>query len=597
MAYLLNYSRYPVNEKLYDARLAYSMHLAISKDGQVYETLNHNSGILFGLATENEDGSLNPKCLKSTYLFHKKDNSYGVVAIRTAAEGDPDMESVGKVIFYATRDLVVYECIGFATVEDIHIVKVTCDYEPEKKAYVLRWLNGMGQWKSGEIADIEQNALEEVKNIRDCDPVKTSLPEVEIPGAVPENVIEITDSQADYLKKKLLTPFNVSMEFPAEITAESREEIDAMRATAVYSDGTTAKKRIDWDISTVDFSVPGEYELIGKIHQDHYEFPVAFNRADPCIGKWNDKYYFIATNDADDNHTLYIREADTIPELVNAEEHLLLDSTTYEEIGGLLWAPEFHIIEGKMYIFHAATPSPFFYEESHVLKLKDGGNMICKEDWERPIRVVKADGSDICEAGKEITLDMTCFEWEGKYYAIWSQRQFLPKDLGAWLYIAELNSKEPWKLASEPVILSKPDYSWANNHTFVDEGPFSLVVGDKLYVTYSSAAVDSSYVVNYMSIDAGKDLLKKENWFRNPYPIFTSRSVEGEFGTGHNAYVIDEYGDIWNTYHARPGVEGVRSSGIRRVHFDIDGVPRLDLTEEMDVNSELKEVKTKLIIK
>jgi hypothetical protein len=79
--------------------------------------------------------------------------------------------------------------------------------------------------------------------------------------------------------------------------------------------------------------------------------------------------------------------------------------------------------------------------------------------------------------------------------------------------------------------------------------------------------------------------------------VFTSRSVEGEFGTGHNAYVIDEYGDIWNTYHARPGVDGVRSSGIRRVHFDVDGVPRLDMTEELDVNPDLKKVSLTLIVR
>ena len=90
------------------------------------------------------------------------------------------------------------------------------------------------------------------------------------------------------------------------------------------------------------------------------KFPIAFYRADPCVAKWKNKYYFIATNDADDNHTLYIREADTIPELVNAEEKLILDSTTYPHVGNLLWAPEFHEINGKLYIFHAATPDEFF---------------------------------------------------------------------------------------------------------------------------------------------------------------------------------------------------------------------------------------------
>ena len=78
-------------------------------------------------------------------------------------------------------------------------------------------------------------------------------------------------------------------------------------------------------------------------------------------------------------------------------------------------------------------------------------------------------------------------------------------------------------------------------------------------------------------------MLVRENWIKTNYPILTSRSVEGEFGTGHNAYVTDEDGIVWNTYHARQGVDGARSSGIRRVHFDIDGVPMLDLTEDRDL--------------
>ena len=231
------------------------------------------------------------------------------------------------------------------------------------------------------------------------------------------------------------------------------------------------------------------------------------------------------------------------------------------------------------------------------MELREGGDPACREDWFAPKRVVKKDGSDICEAGKEITLDMTCFQWEGDFYAVWSQRQFLPKDLGAWLYIAKLNPKEPWKLDTEPVVLSKPEYGWANNHTFVDEGPFALIRGDKLYLTFSSAAVDTSYVVGLLTIEKGKDLLDANNWSKKNYPLLTSRSVEGEFGTGHNAYVIDDDGTVWNTYHARPGVDGVRSSGIRRVHFDVEGDLVLDLTEDLDLKEEYACVKTRLSVK
>ncbi|MCQ2538685.1 MAG: family 43 glycosylhydrolase, partial [Lachnospiraceae bacterium] len=119
----------------------------------------------------------------------------------------------------------------------------------------------------------------------------------------------------------------------------------------------------------------------------------------------------------------------------------------------------------------------------------------------------------------------------------------------------------------------------------------------KLYLTFSGAAVDTSYVVSYLVIEPGKDLLVPANWRKNNYPILTSRSVEGEYGTGHNAYHIDADGMVYNTYHARPGTEGVRSSGIRRVHFDIDGAPMLDVTEELDMSDEFREVKTTIVVK
>ncbi len=600
MAYLLNYTRTPVNEFLYDPKLAYSMHLALGRDGREYQPLNHNSGVLFVKATENEDGSLNAKSLKNPWLFQTGDGKFGVAAVRICGEGEEDEESKGSVVFFTSDDLLEYQEIGLLKLGKEYIEEVFCTYV-HREQFHLVWKDKTGKWFQAMLSDLcDLQLMEEPKvyeNIEERDiRGMESLTDPGIEGAVCHNVIEIPEQTAERLRKKLLTPVNTGIQFPQQIQASNLEQLQQYRAEAVYSDGSAAHKRVDFDLSQVDFGKKGVYEITGKIHQEHFEFPVAFNRADPCIGRWNGKYYFIATNDADGNHSLYIREAESIPELVEAEEHLILDSNTYPEIGGLLWAPEFHVIHDRLYIFHAATPGEFYFEESHVMELKEGGDPICSQDWSRPKRVVKKDGTHICEAGKEITLDMTCFEWQGEFYAVWSQRQFLPKDLGAWLYIAKLNDKEPWKLLTDPVILSKPEYGWANNHTFVDEGPFALIRGDRLFLTFSSAAVDTSYVVGLLSIEKGKDLLNRENWKKKNYPVLTSRSVEGEFGTGHNAYVEDEDGNVWNTYHARPGIDGVRSSGIRRVHFDRDGEPVLDLTEAVDVSEKYRTVHTTLTV-
>ena len=40
-----------------------------------------------------------------------------------------------------------------------------------------------------------------------------------------------------------------------------------------------------------------------------------------------------------------------------------------------------------------------------------------------------------------------------------------------------------------------------------------------------------------------------------------------------------------------------RSSGIRRVHFDIDGYPVLDLTEDKDLDPRFRRVSTRLVVK
>lgn len=590
---VLCYTRRPESEEVYAPKLAYSMHLALRHEDGNYEILNHNSGVLFALATQNkENGLLTAKSLKSPFLFRMK-QGYGVVAIRTEAYGEPDESSKGKILLFTSEDLLQYEELPLVELpEDEYILRVAAGYDEVAGKYEVKWCNA-----SYCCYKVVVNSLNDINadtpriKIEDL-PAHTIA--CDIPGSEPCNIIKVPENVARRLKNKLNVPVNDGIEVPNKIVASEKADVEKIMAKAYYSDGSSVMKRVDWELDKVDFTVPAEVKVKGKIHQEHFPFPIAVNRADPCIAKWNDKYYFIATNDADWNHTLYIREADSIPELQFAKEHLILDCETYPHIKGLLWAPEFHVINGKMYIFHAATTGEFVHEQSHVIMLKEGGDPKRKEDWTEPKRVVKKDGSELCSNG--ITLDMTTWEDNGKHYIAWSQRQFDPIDLGAWLYIATIDPNEPWRLNCDPVVLSMPTYGWANNHVFVDEGPYALITDEKIFLTFSSALVDATYVVGILSADHNVDLTDPKNWVKRNYPILTSRSMQGEYGTGHNAYVQDEDGLIYNTYHARPGINAPRSSGIRRVHFDVDGEPRLDMTEDLDLNERLANVTMKIII-
>ena len=597
------YTRLPKEDAIYSTKLAYSMHLALQEDNGTIIPLNHNSGILYAKATQNEDGTLNAMNLKNPWLFNMKDGSFGVIAKRINPDGSEDRTSVGKLLLFTSQDLIHYmEHPLLDLGRGNKIEDALCVYQADEDVYLFMWQECDGECYSLTaecMEDIPSSSMmisdrtyfEQMTAVNLNVPAGSYVPE----GAILRNVLQLSDEMAKRLKNRFISPENIANEVPGKVYVSTPKELDTVKALARYSDGSSVEKRIDWYIDGMDWNTPGEYRIKGRIHQNRYEFPVAWNKADPCIAKWNGKYYFISTNDLDREHTIYIREANSIPELVTAQQIKILDAYTYPHLVDLLWAPELHIINGRLYVFHAGTAKGFYEEQCHVMALKEGGNPTVESDWEMPVRVIKKDGSYLYgEQG--ITLDMTHFEAGGVHYVCWSQRQFKPVDQGAWLYIACIDPDKPWQLTTEPVLLSMPEYSWANNHTFVDEGPFALFKEGKIYLTFSSAAVDSTYVVGLMTANPNSDLTNPDNWVKENYPLLSSRSVEGEFGTGHNAYVTDDEGMVWNTYHARPGVEGPRSSGIRRVHFNIEGFPILDMTEEKDVKPEISFVETTIVI-
>ena len=566
---LLYYTRKPLHEDIYAPKLADSLHLALVRDGKCLPLL-HNSGIVYAKAVPGAQGVLHPYSLRDPWMTCV-DGVWHVLARRIEVDGTPDASSAGHLLHFTSDDLIHYA-----------EQPLLPESAPLAQAYAAR--------TAPELGELE-------------------LPE----GCIPGGLIDIPEDVAVRLMNRFTTPVNVANDVPEQVQAASPAELAAVKAVARYSDGSTVEKRVDWDLSAVNFAVPGKYEVEGRVHQDRYEFPMALHKADPAMCRWQGKYYFISTNDLDGNHTLYIREADSVPRLVTAQQVCILDTHTYPHLGNLLWAPEMHIIGDRLYIFHAGTPGPFVQEQSHVMALKPGGNPVKAADWETPRRVVKADGSMLYDKG--ITLDMTVFWSAGRLYASWSQRQFDPVDLGAWLYIAEIDPEKPWQLKTEPQVLTVPEYGWENNHTFVVEGPFALYRNGRIYLSYSGALVDASYVVGMLSMADGDDPLDMASWTKENYPLLTSRSVPGEFGPGHNAYVTADDGLIWNTYHARPGVQatqqgsssealpgskmtfGARSSGVRRVHFNVEGYPVLDMTEDMDLDPKLQWVKTKVIVK
>lgn len=315
----------------------------------------------------------------------------------------------------------------------------------------------------------------------------------------------------------------------------------------------------------------------GSINESLYNFPLAIGYADPQVFFYKGKWYFIATNDNTDAVGLFVREGDRVEDLFapDTKEYLILDYDERRELIQTFWAPEFHEINGALYILFAVGGKAWS-PQSHVMKLKEGGSIIQASDWEDPVRVCKEDGSYLATEG--ITLDMTYLQIEGSSFLVWSYREGIntKADTGSMLYIATIDPQKPWILTSQAVLLSRPLYGWENMEgTINNEGPYGLVTKEKVFLLYSGGAAGGySYALGMLTLEKGKNPLDAQSWEKSCAPLLTHYTIEGQYGPGHHTFYINEDGEVMIVYHAQRDKErSKRCTAIGKVHFDKEGYP------------------------
>jgi GH43 family beta-xylosidase len=338
--------------------------------------------------------------------------------------------------------------------------------------------------------------------------------------------------------------------------------------------------KVDEDISRRMFSAWSPFPCGETRKESCYNFPLALGHADPVIFSWQGKWYYIFTNDNNGNIGFRVRRAKRVPELFvpDVEEYIILD---YDEKRGLIqtfWAPEFHLIGGRLYLLFAVSGSKWG-PQCHMMRLKKNGEIILSDDWEDPIRVEKKDGQVL--AADSITLDMTYVKAADRSYLAWSQRWNIgnPEDSGSMIYIAEIDPDRPWRLISDPVLLSRPEYGWENqSSTINNEGPYPLYHDDMIYLSYSAGdARGFSYSIGFLSIKRDSNLIDPKAWKKAPSPVLSSYSLHDQYGPGHNSFFMDDEERPWIAYHAELYPDkALACTAIRRVYYDDEGRPRLD---------------------
>lgn len=337
--------------------------------------------------------------------------------------------------------------------------------------------------------------------------------------------------------------------------------------TVDISDGLAEKIKEYWN------EIPEENTKYPKL-----KFPFSRGFGDPVFFLWKDDYYFIATNDNVNDIGFYVRKAHEPEELFaeGNEAHIILDRDETRGLIQTFWAPEFHVINGELYLIFAVS-NENWGPQCHIMKLKENGDILNPADWEDPKKVTAPGGKKLGKNG--ITLDMTYVKSGSRHYYVWSYREKIgtPMDSGSMLMVGEFAPENPYELITEPICLSRPLYGFENtNGTINNEGPYAFCHGGVIYLAYSGGdARGYLYTVGMLTAKDGADLCDLSVWEKAKTPVLSFCSVPGEYGPGHNSFFRDRDGDWWIAYHGVTSFEErVISDGIRKIRYDRENRPR-----------------------
>jgi GH43 family beta-xylosidase len=301
--------------------------------------------------------------------------------------------------------------------------------------------------------------------------------------------------------------------------------------------------------------------------------PLILQRADPFIGRHTDGYYyFTASVPAYDG--IELRRSPTIAGLATAQPVMVWRKPDTGPMCELIWAPEIHRVDGNWCVYFAAAPSreikhDLFQHRMYCITT-DAGNPL-EGKWS-VLGQVDTGLDTFC-------LDATTFVHRGVRYYVWAQKD--PAIRGnSNLYIARMAG--PNKLATPPVMLSKPEFDWEIKGFWVNEGPSVLVRKGKVFISYSSSATDENYAMGLLYASEDADLLNPASWTKSPQPVLKTCFEHKVFGPGHNSFTVAEDGvtDML-VYHARTYTEIVgdplwdpnRHTYVKPLKWDDNGMP------------------------
>jgi GH43 family beta-xylosidase len=279
-----------------------------------------------------------------------------------------------------------------------------------------------------------------------------------------------------------------------------------------------------------------------------YNKPFIEQRADPYVYRHADgNYYFTAS--VPDYDKIILRKSPTLQGLADAEEKCIWTKHESGDMSKHIWAPELHYIDGKFYIYFAASRAEEIWRLRPYI-LECTGQDPLNDEWIEKGMIQRSD--DDIYSFKSFSLDSTILENKGELYYIWAEKVAAGIGISN-LYIAKMES--PTKLSTAQVLLTTPDYDWERVDIWVNEGPAVLKKDGKIFLTYSASATGECYCLGMLSIDEDDDLLDPRAWEKEKKPVLASDREKGFYGPGHNSFTKLPDGRDVCVFHARTYLE------------------------------------------
>lgn len=261
------------------------------------------------------------------------------------------------------------------------------------------------------------------------------------------------------------------------------------------------------------------------------------------------------------NRRIVVKRFSTLERMDRNVERVIWESRGANRHLRGVWAPELHHIDGRWYVYFAATDG------------RPGGHRTYALVADDPFGPYEELGRVYDPAHDFWAIDLTVFTHASRLYAVWSGWEGPDDGFPQNLYIAPMSN--PWTISTERRLLSQPQHGWEMSVAAVNEAPEVLrhPTSGRLFLLYSAdASWSQAYKMGLLAWTGG-EVTDPASWQKVPRPFFT--------GGGHGS-VVDTPDGTRIVYHRKiTGDPGWADREIRWAPFgwDTAGMPVVRMSD------------------